>query len=1182
MRLLSYLKTLVRFCLFVFLSFSNIVYAEKDSRPKKNVLFLVSYDMVHPWSENFVSTVMEQAKKLPYNVKFDVLELNTMRSADEKEYQRRLESRFANISGGMYDAILTLDDPALDLLLQNKSQLKPTTPIVFAGYEKDPQLARNLHKNLTGIRQIGSPKKTILEGIKFYPDTKKVLVVCDSSASSRLFEKDILKLNVYGVKIETINTTNNTIEEICKTIVSLPNDTLVMMCPWRGIRENDYQSTPAFGMDIGRIAKRPYLITDISMLGFGALGGWLVDPVEHGKDTVKLLGKVLKEKDCGNINFRITPTRPFFDWNVINQFELNVKEIPSNAYLKNRPLSRWEYYKVQIISFLLAFIAVTGAGFGYMYLSLKTSKRTIELIKSFPGRIGVFDQNGNIIYLSSENSSEVHLAKHLKELPNLNYEIFSSEAKKAFETGERRNYEYETNGEHRFVIIYPLSVDLFGKPTAIWFSTDNTALYQARQNAEKAEREKFESQQKYIQAMRLWDIVINSLPTMFFAKDANNDFKYILCNDAFAKFIGRKKEDIIGKTDMEIFNNRGLAIPFIEKDRFVMESGKGQEFEELCFDANGIQRCYQTMKAPYVDDNRRMLIGVSTDITELNALYKTQMAMTACMEYIFAKDNPQGGITFALNTLGEQTNADRCVIFKLDDDHKYLSPHSEYVSHGRRKIFEKIELPEDEIYIEDGNIWTAYENLPAQAKPFGKKWEQIVVENKISAMYIDRILIKGSLWGYIVLFYENEIPDESRKQTMRDFSQFIEVIVEREISQMQILSALEQAREANRAKSYFIASVSHEIRTPLNTVIGLSELLRNTDVSEAEQKQYLESIVYGGNALLQLINDVLDLSKLEAGQMNIVSELGDFREIANGVERLFQHKAMEKNVSFEIDIPSNLPLMIFDKMRVRQILLNLVGNAVKFTAKGLIKIWSKFEKIDNEFCEFTFAVSDTGTGIPKDDIANLMNPFVQLGNGRDNDDFNRGTGLGLSISKRLAEKMGGELWIESELGKGSTFGITIKRMRYSQQTQIENVAESNIVLGEVDKNISLLIVDDVDMNRKVLKAMCLKMGVVDIQTASSASEALEILKTRKFSLVLTDIWMPEMSGEQLAREIRKDKSLDDIPIVAVTADIEARGNFNTSVFSGILLKPITIAKINKIIAFALNKNDTNIVNELDK
>ena len=567
---------------------------------------------------------------------------------------------------------------------------------------------------------------------------------------------------------------------------------------------------------------------------------------------------------------------------------------------------------------------------------------------------------------------------------------------------------------------------------------------------------------------------------------------------------------------------------------------------------------------------------------ELNNLYKMQRAMTACLEYIFSKDRLQGSVSFALDTLGEQANADRCAIFKLDEKRRYLTSHSEYVSKGKAKIFDGVELPEDEIYIEDENAWTTYENLSEQINSFGAKWRKILSENKTSAMYVDKISIKGTLWGYIVLFYENDIPTETQKQTMRDFSRFIEVILEREFSQMQILSALTQAREANKAKSYFIASVSHEIRTPLNTVIGLSELLRTADVSPEEQKQYLESIVYGGNALLQLINDVLDLSKLEAGQMNITAELGAFGEIANNVERLFSHKATEKNISMQVDVPSDLPMLVFDKMRIRQILLNLVGNAVKFTSKGSIKVWAKFEKIDNEFGEFTFAVSDTGKGIAPEDIAKLMNPFVQLGSGRDSDNVNRGTGLGLAISKRLAEKMGGELWVESQANKGSTFGVSIKHIRYSQAPKIEARTESGVTLAKAEKDISLLIVDDVEMNRKVLKAMCAKMGVADICTVASGYEALEVLKARKFSLVLTDIWMPEMSGEELAMEIRKDKTFDDIPIIAVTADIEARGNFDTTLFSGILLKPITIAKINKIISFALNTNNADIINELEK
>ena len=153
MRLLSYLKIIVLLLSLIFASF-EIAYAGKDSRPQKNVLLLLSYDVVHPWSETFVNAVMQQSKNLPYNIRFDVLELNTMRSPDENEYQKRLESRLFNISNNKYDAIITLDDPALDLLLQNKNKLNLSAPVVFAGYEKDSSSLRQKYKNLTGVRQI--------------------------------------------------------------------------------------------------------------------------------------------------------------------------------------------------------------------------------------------------------------------------------------------------------------------------------------------------------------------------------------------------------------------------------------------------------------------------------------------------------------------------------------------------------------------------------------------------------------------------------------------------------------------------------------------------------------------------------------------------------------------------------------------------------------------------------------------------------------------------------------------------------------------------------------------------------------------------------------------------------------------------------------------------------------------
>ncbi len=1141
----------------------------KENLIRKNALLILSRDMTHPWTSTIVDSMMKELHNFLFDLRIDAVELNAERNYNEVLFEKRLATRFEKISQNYYDIIITLGDPALDVLLKNRDKAKLSAPVVFAGYEKDTSNLKDIYPNLTGVRQKTNIEKTIQQGIKFYPDTKKILVVCDSTKNGLILKSRLNKIKIGEVKIETIGTNGESISEILDKIESEPINTITLLSAQAGIKESDYRTSAALAIDMGDSSKRPYLICDISMLGYGALGGWFSNPEEQAKCLMWLAEETLKNGSAKKIKLTETQARPFFDWRIIEREHLDQSKLPPYSIIKNQPANFFDLYRTQIIAAAFAFVAMICVFSSHIYISHRAHGRTIKMLKSFPGRLGVFDENGNVLFINTGRNFETANIKHINDLVALSCDMFVDEAKIALEQGVRRTFEYTHGESHRAVIISPLPEEIFNKKTAVWVATDTTELSQAREVAERLERENSRAQARYRRAARLWSIVIDSIPTNFFVKDADNNFRYVLCNDALAKFLGKKKEKIIGKIDTEIFDDKQQAEIFRARDAKIMAQSKSEAFEEYCIDAHGEMRCMQTIKLPFVDeDGGKMLIGMSNDVTELNSLYKTQIAMTECLEKILANKDGKEGASFALKVLCEQTGASRGVILKLRTNNT-LTSYSEYTSSGLNKIFENVELstpPTD-------SEWTSFENLDKNSEMFDEKWRDIIKQNDIRFMRAFRVDADGKPWGYILVMDKNGtfINDDAKKKAIRSFANFIEVIIEREYARVQLLSALEEARKANKTKSYFIASVSHEIRTPLNGVIGFAELLRDENVSKEEREQYLESIVFGGNALLQLVNDVLDLSKLESGSIKILPELSDFKSIADGVEKLFALKAAEKQIELLLDIPDDMPILMFDKMKIRQILLNLVGNAVKFTSQGYVSVWAKFEPNNSSTGTFTFAVTDTGEGISKENIEKIMDPFMQLKLVRDSDGFNQGTGLGLPISKRLAEKMGGEIWLESELSKGSTFGVTLKNIAYGKIKPTTVVKEEENLPLNIEKNISVLIVDDVQMNRKVLKAMFEKMGVIDVVTANNASDALKILSERKFSIALTDLWMPDITGEEFAQKVRENPEHNNMPIIAVTADIEARDNFNMDMFSSILLKPVTVAKIEKIISSAMKK-----------
>ena len=377
---------------------------------------------------------------------------------------------------------------------------------------------------------------------------------------------------------------------------------------------------------------------------------------------------------------------------------------------------------------------------------------------------------------------------------------------------------------------------------------------------------------------------------------------------------------------------------------------------------------------------------------------------------------------------------------------------------------------------------------------------------------------------------------------------------------------LEAERAAGQAKSLFFSTVSHDIRTPLNAVIGYSELMKHGIADEEERKHALDAILSSGHILLDLVNDVLDLSKLDAGKTVLMPELTDFEQLASEVLHAFDVAVSGGDVELKEDF-GPVPALMIDQHRVRQILFNIIGNAVKFTEHGEIVLTARFEKTtdgDAATGTLTVSISDTGCGIPQDDLERILKPFVQA----KNSGAAKGTGLGLSICQQLISLMGGTMTVKSALGEGTTFTVVLPDIPFSDAGTGGKTASNQVspVSLSAAENLRVLLVDDVPVNLRVLQALLRRLNVTDVVTAGNGAEALETLeKDPSLNLVLTDMWMPVLDGEGLIREIRSREQWKDLAVYAVTADVEVQKTFRKSGFTGILLKPITLEKLRAVI-----------------
>lgn len=511
----------------------------------------------------------------------------------------------------------------------------------------------------------------------------------------------------------------------------------------------------------------------------------------------------------------------------------------------------------------------------------------------------------------------------------------------------------------------------------------------------------------------------------------------------------------------------------------------------------------------------------------------------------------------SLKELGKFVGADRTYVFAYDWVNGICKNTHEWCEDGVSPQIDELQaLP-----IETIKIWAGTHkegksiNIPdVYELPEGHELRIPLEQQEILSLLAIPMMDGSECIGFVGFDSVKEHHTYSAKEEslLSMFSKMLVNVKHRAELERKLIAEKQKAEVANSLKTEFLANMSHEIRTPMNAILGFSEILYNK-MEDPQYKKMIESILNSGNLLLALLNDILDLSKIEADKIDLIEQPVDATYVIKEIQTLFFEKTLKKGVSLTVEMSSNFPSgFILDEIRFKQIIFNLVGNAIKFTHKGYVHLNLQFEAIDKEHGELRVQVIDTGIGIPEAQHEIIFDAFRQQ-SGQSNRDY-AGAGLGLSISKRLAEKMNGRIELVSEPGEGSQFTLVLPKVKVFKKL-IEQKHPILPIENVLFKGSLIMVVDDVYSNILTVEGLLDEMGL-EIIHAESGEAALEILNHTTPDLILLDIRMPGMNGYEVAEKLRANERFNQTALIALTASVTFQTNEPlANNFEGFLYKP---------------------------
>lgn len=1103
----------------------------------KHIVILNSYHRGYNWTDEQSDAMLRSIRDAAPTSTQDVVYMDWKRYPTEKNLEIMADMLHSRYEGRKVDLILTTDDAALLFALKYRGDFLSNAPIVYSGvFEQSAKGYTASQAGVTGVYEDVDPQGTIRLALMLHPGYKNVYIVHDSSETSLALEAKILEdLASVDPSLNPHVLTNMPFATLCQKLSALPPESFVLLASYARDADGLVMQPERFAELMSPVATAPIFTLYDHMLGMGVVGGSLLSGRLQGEAAASLGGMILGGTRAETLP-PISRKTVFngFEYHQLLRFSLDPELVPEGSVVLGTPYSFYRQ-NIGLVWTYIGFILILLASITLMAMNIIRRARAERhlanqmrlmstLLEAIPIPVFYKDLAGR--YLGCNKAFAAFAAlPHAQIVGRTSYDIFFHEVADAFtaidqeirDSNETRTYERameSAQGRRDVLVSKAVYRDVQGQVAGVVGAmTDITA----RKRAEEALRK---SEQQLVNAVKLaklghWEVDIEK--------------RQITFSDSLYAILRTSSEEMGGYT----MSLEEYAARFIHPDdRFLVaeetdnavaadDPHYNRYFEHRFLAADGhvgyVAVHYYILKDG--GGNTVKTYGVNQDITHRvrfeEALRESEARFKALHNASF------GGIVIH----------DKGLVLDCNLGLKEMFGYSQEEIIGMDGMLLVAEKSRDMVM---GNILSGYEK-PYEAYGVRKNGEEFPMR-----LEARNIPYKGKM---------------VRAVEFRDVTDALR-------ASQALMAAKEAAEAANRAKSEFLANMSHEIRTPLSGIVGMLCLIKSTSL-DAEQEEYVLAAIKSSNRLTRLLSDILDLSRIEAGKFPIKEEEFSVTEQKESTLDCFFIQAKEKSIELDFIIDEGMPpRLVGDKTMLQQILFNLVGNAIKFTDYGRVRVEATCLGFYNGFIKVLFSISDTGIGISDDMMRIVFEPFIQVEN-----NYTRrfqGAGLGLSIVYKLVSIMRGGLAIDSAEGVGTTIYCTLP-FKPSSALQSHPQNADSVKNPVFAKPLCILLAEDDAVNLMAGKSMLEKLGHT-VDTAGDGQEVVTRLAQREYDLILMDVQMPRLDGVAATRAIREGQAGQGkrrIPIIAMTAYSMTgdKETFLAAGMNGYVSKPVNMAEV---------------------